>query len=257
LLFAPLVHNAALSLPFAPAHPVRRVAERELDSWRPSPELREATPSRVGEEDSARSFWRGLVTGDLTVLETFSLERYCCAIAEERPSSEPQKPLNERELVLLHRAIQAETQKVLAAGFDLSVPAVSQLLGGALRKLGMHCRVGSTPLPITLAALRYCGAIRLPATQLFRFEHEGARFVAIGVPALDARVLPGLSQAEREVAWLTAVGQNPTQIAELRGTAACTVTNQVASLHKKLAVHGRFELIGSWARLQWGSTDPV
>jgi DNA-binding CsgD family transcriptional regulator len=249
------VQDLAVSFPFTPTHPLRRFAERQLADFRPSLELVEV-PRRSDDDESIRRFWRGLVGGELRVLETFALERYCCAIAEERPA-QARKPLSERELVLLHRAIQAETQKVLAAGFDLSVPAVSQLLSGALRKLGMSCRVGSTPLPVVLVALKYCGAIQLPTTELFRFEHEGSSFVALGLPALDSRVLPDLSPAERQVAWLTAMGQNPTQIAEHRRTAPCTVTNQVAALHKKLAVHGRFELIRRWAWLQWGTVGTV
>ncbi|HEY3500992.1 MAG TPA: LuxR C-terminal-related transcriptional regulator [Polyangiaceae bacterium] len=247
------MQDFAVPAPFISTHPLRRVAELQLADFRSTFELVEA-PRRTDEDDSVRRFWRGLVNGELRVLETFALERYCCAIAEERPL-QARKPLNERELVMLHRAIQAETQKVLAAGFDLSVPAVSQLLSGALRKLGVACRVQSTPLPIVLVGLRYCGTIHLPPTELFRFEHEGGRYVALGLPALDSRFLPDLSPAERQVAWLTAIGQNPTQIAEQRQTAACTVTNQVAALHKKLAVHGRFELIRRWACLQWGSVN--
>jgi DNA-binding CsgD family transcriptional regulator len=244
------VQNLAVPVPLVQAHALRHFAERQLADWRPL-ELIEA-PRRAEEEDSVRRFWRALVAGELRLLETFSVDRYSCAIAEERPAG-ARKPLSERELVLLHRAVQAETQKVLAAGFDLSVPAVSQLLSGALRKLGVSCRVGSTPLPVVLVALKYCESIQLPSAELFRFEHEGKGFLAIGLPSLDTRVLPELSPAEREVAWLTAIGQNPAQIAEARRTAACTVTNQVAALHKKLAVHGRFELIRSWAKLQWGS----
>jgi DNA-binding CsgD family transcriptional regulator len=249
------VQDFAVPVPFTSTHPVRRAAERQLADFRPLLELIEA-PRRAEDDDSIRVFWRGLVTGEQRILETFSLERYCCAISEERPAG-ARKALSERELVLLHRAIQAETQKVLAAGFDLSVPAVSQLLSGSLRKLGCTCRVGSTPLPVVLVALKYCGAIQLPSTELFRFEHEGQNYLALGLPSLDPRVLPDLSPAERQVAWLTAVGQNPVQIAEQRKTAPCTVTNQVAALHKKLAVHGRFELIRRWACLQWGSLGPV
>lgn len=230
-------------------HPLRRVAELKLADFRST--LIDAQ-RRSDDDEAVRRYWRGLVNGELRVLETFSVERYCCAIAEERAPS-ARRPLNERELVMLHRAMQAETQKVLADGFDLSVPAVSQLLSGALRKLGVVCRVQSTPLPIVLVALRYCGAIQLPPTELFRFEYEGGSYWALGLASLDSRFLPDLSPAERQVAWLTVIGQNPTQIAEQRQTAACTVTNQVAALHKKLAVHGRFELIRRWASLQWGN----
>jgi DNA-binding CsgD family transcriptional regulator len=64
-----------------------------------------------------------------------------------------------------------------------------------------------------------------------------------------------LSHAEREVARLTAIGQSPAEVAEQRGTAPCTVTNQLASLHRKLGVRGRFELIRRWAWFQWGNVS--
>ena len=41
---------------------------------------------------------------------------------------------------------------------------VSQVLGGALVKLGLTRRVRSTPLCIVLAALSHCGAIELDST---------------------------------------------------------------------------------------------
>jgi DNA-binding CsgD family transcriptional regulator len=240
---------------FSPAHAVRRVAERELT--RSHLGNTPPTPShKVEEEEPISTFWRALVAGELLVRETFTLERFCCALAEERDiSSEPRRALTEREVILVHRALQSETQKVLAAGFDLSVPAVSQLLSGALRKMGVRCRVGSTPLPLVLTVLRYAHAIQLPRAELVRFEHEGRGYVALGLPALDIDALPALSHAEREVARLTAIGQSPVEVAEQRGTAPCTVTNQLASLHRKLGVRGRFELIRRWAWFQWGNVS--
>ena len=44
------------------------------------------------------------------------------------------------------------------------------------------------------------------------------------------------------------------QIAALRGTAVRTVSNQIATLCRKLAQHGRFELVRYWASLQWGNS---
>jgi DNA-binding CsgD family transcriptional regulator len=159
--------------------------------------------------------------------------------------------LTDREIVLLHRTFQTETQKVLAAGFDLSVAAISQLLGAALQKLGVTCRVGCTPLPIVLAALRYCGVIALPAAYVTIHEDQGRRYVALALPALEASLLPGLSTAEREVAVHHAAGATYGQIAARRITSPRTVANQIASLSKKLDVHGRFDLIRFWADLQW------
>jgi len=254
---------------------VRSVVEEELLHWRaprepsvPAPPLRpveiasrtrlaelapESSPRPVTRNDPAAAFWRSLTNGRLSVVETFMTGGCCCAITEERAEDSRVYALTEREIVLLHRTFQTETQKVLAAGFDLSVAAISQLLGGALQKLGITGRVGCTPLPIVLAALRYCGVVELPAAYVTSLESESRHYVALALPALDPKLLPGLSVAEREVAAHHAAGATYCQIALRRSTSPRTVANQIASLSKKLNVHGRFDLIRYWSGLQWGS----
>jgi DNA-binding CsgD family transcriptional regulator len=213
----------------------------------------ESSPRPVSRRDTVAAFWRSLTNGSLCVVETFLAGGCSCAIAEERAAASNVYSLTDREIVLLHRTFQTETQKVLASGFDLSVAAISQLLGGALQKLGVSGRVGCTPLPIVLAALRYCGVVELPTAYVTTIEHQGRRYVALGLPSLDTSLLPGLSSAEREVALHHAAGATYSQIAVRRATSPRTVANQIASLSKKLAVHGRFDLIRYWSERQWGS----
>jgi DNA-binding CsgD family transcriptional regulator len=254
---------------------VRSVVEEELLQWRaprepslPPPAFSpveiasrirlaelapESSPRPVTRNDPVAAFWRSLTNGSLCVVETFMTGGCCCAITEERARASQVYALTDREIVLLHRTFQTETQKVLAAGFDLSVAAISQLLGGALQKLGITGRVGCTPLPIVLAALRYCGVVKLPTAYVTSLESDGRRYVALALPALDPKLLPGLSSAEREVAMHHAAGATYCQIALRRSTSPRTVANQIASLSKKLNVHGRFDLIRYWSGLQWGS----
>jgi DNA-binding CsgD family transcriptional regulator len=226
--------------------PVEIASRTRLAELVPESSRRPAPPN-----DPVASFWRSLTAGRLGVIETFMAGGCCCVITEERADSAQVYALTDREIVLLHRTFQTETQKVLAAGFDLSVAAISQLLGAALQRLGVTCRVGCTPLPIVLAALRYCGVIALPTAYVTIHEDQGRRYVALALPALDASLLPGLSSAEREVAAHHAAGATYGQIAARRITSPRTVANQIASLSKKLDVHGRFDLIRFWAELQW------
>jgi len=199
----------------------------------------------------ASGFWRALTRGDYVVVETLSDPARCVAVARERFSAS--SALTDRELVLLHRAFQAEQQKNMAFGFDVSMSTVSQVLGGALVKLGVTRRVRSTPLPIVLAALSHCGCIELPAARSSCFQAGPQRYVALTLPSLSTSLLGELTMAEREVAFLVASsGASTAHIAGLRGTSASTVSNQIASLCTKLRVHGRFELILRWAELQWG-----
>jgi DNA-binding CsgD family transcriptional regulator len=215
----------------------------------------ESSPRPVSRRDPVATFWRSLANGSLGVVETFLAGGCSCAITEERAGASSIYALTDREIVLLHRTFQTETQKVLAAGFDLSVAAISQLLGGALQKLGVSGRVGCTPLPIVLAALRYCGVVELPNAYLTTLEHQGRSYVALALPAPDISLLPGLSSAEREVALHHAAGATYGQIAVRRATSPRTVANQIASLSRKLDVHGRFDLIRYWSELQWGKVS--
>jgi DNA-binding NarL/FixJ family response regulator len=95
--------------------------------------------------------------------------------------------------------------------------------------------------------------VELPAAYVTSLESDGRRYVALALPALDPRLLEGLSSAEREVATHHAAGATYCQIALRRSTSPRTVANQIASLSKKLDVHGRFDLIRHWSGLQWGS----
>jgi DNA-binding NarL/FixJ family response regulator len=202
-------------------------------------------------ENHASLFWQRLTSGAYVLVETLSDTGRCAAVACARfnaPSA-----LSDRELVLLHRAFQAEQQKNMAFGFEVSMSTVSQVLGGALVKLGLTRRVRSTPLAIVLAALSHCGVIELPGARSACFQAGAERYIALSLPSLNLDLLGELTAAEREVAFLLAsTGASTAHIATLRHTSASTVSNQIAALCAKLRVHGRFELILRWAELQWG-----
>jgi DNA-binding CsgD family transcriptional regulator len=202
-------------------------------------------------QNDASLFWQRLTTGAYVLVETLSDTARCAAVACERFSVS--SALSDRELVLLHRAFQAEQQKNMAFGFEVSMSTVSQVLGGALVKLGLTRRVRSTPLAIVLAALSHCGVIELPAARSACFQAGNERYIALSLPSLNMDLLGDLTAAEREVAFLLASsGASTAHIATLRRTSASTVSNQIAALCAKLRVHGRFELILRWAELQWG-----
>jgi DNA-binding CsgD family transcriptional regulator len=218
--------------------------------------IRDASPppesaQRPGNAKPASVFWRGLTSGDFVLVEAVSDDSGCTATARERFGADS-SALTDRELLLLHRAFQAEPQKNLAFGFDVSTSTVSQDLRSALTKLGLGRRVRSTPLAVVLAALNHCGAIDLPGVR-FTCVHRGEqRHVVLGLPNLNMDLLGELTVAERKVALLLATGATTAQIAAQRGTSLSTVSNQIAALGGKLRVRGRFELISNWAERQWG-----
>jgi DNA-binding NarL/FixJ family response regulator len=228
-----------------------RFAQYEPPSYTRSADRPPDSARRLVGAAPASIFWQSLTSGNFVVIETLTDETRCIALARERLSAES-NALSDRELVLLHRAFQAELQKNLAFGFDLSMSTVSQVLSSALTKLGVGGRMRSAPLPVVLAALKHCGVIELPAVRFASFHRGGQSHIAIGLPALDTELLTELSLAERRVARLLASGATSAEIAAQRGTSPCTVSNQMATLCRKLHVRGRFELILRWAELQWG-----
>lgn len=200
------------------------------------------------------SFWKSLCAGTLIVKETSSNEEACEAVAQERePELRSPFVLNEQELILLHRVLQGEPQKNLALDFDRSPAGISQLLGVAYAKMGFEGRVVMAPLAIVLCALQHFNALSVPGVRLQRFDRDRRSHVSLTLPALDRNVLTSLSQCERDVAALVAVGATYRQIANFRDRSARTIANQVAAVFRKLGVRGRFDLIRKWASFQWGS----
>ncbi|MBS2011516.1 MAG: helix-turn-helix transcriptional regulator [Deltaproteobacteria bacterium] len=79
-----------------------------------------------------------------------------------------------------------------------------------------------------------------PPASLVAYELEPGR--VLFVHALDVPSVEGLSAAEQEVLALVLDGHDTRAIAEARGTASRTTSNQVASIFKKLGVRSRAEL---------------
>ncbi len=65
----------------------------------------------------------------------------------------------------------------------------------------------------------------------------------VGFCAPPARLPPGLTEAEQQVALEVYDGATNAQIASRRGTSVATVANQLDSIYRKLNVGSRVELI--------------
>jgi DNA-binding NarL/FixJ family response regulator len=130
--------------------------------------------------------------------------------------------------------------KAVASDLGRSGAAVSYVLAGAMRKLRLECLselvafFSSWPEDVTVHALG-----------------EGEERVVVVSYRLPPLSLPRcLSNAERRVVEGLVEGRSYKAIAHTHGIALRTVANHVASVHEKLAVHSRLELV---AVLQRGS----
>jgi DNA-binding CsgD family transcriptional regulator len=89
--------------------------------------------------------------------------------------------------------------------------------------------------------------------RLNAFRWQSHDYVVLSYPLPPSPATPDalerlLSPAERQVASLLLIGRSYATIARIRGTAARTVANQVASAFRKLGVRSRFELAARLTR---------
>ena len=81
---------------------------------------------------------------------------------------------------------------------------------------------------------------RRRGAEVTEFEYADGTFAVVSVP--HAAPAGALTDAEREVAALIADGRSNAEIARARGTSRNTVSNQIASILRKLGVGSRVEV---------------
>ena len=81
---------------------------------------------------------------------------------------------------------------------------------------------------------------------------DGEELMVISVPIHPEAAPETLSDGERDVLRMMLEGKKNADIARARGTAVRTVTNQVASIYRKLRIGSRSEL-AAWAARVWAT----
>lgn len=83
---------------------------------------------------------------------------------------------------------------------------------------------------------------------------EGEEVFVLAVPLCETRYPEGTTEAEREIIDFLLDGNTPQEIAQLRGSAARTVTTQLAEIYRKAGVGSSRQLAafttgvdGPWA----------
>jgi DNA-binding NarL/FixJ family response regulator len=172
--------------------------------------------------------WPALIAGRWSLLDTFMAGGTRHVVAgknPERGGSLRALPPRERDVVEL--ALTGRSGKWIAFELQLSESTVARTLRTALRRLGVTDSADLVGLKNAL------------------FEPIG------GVPGMElaitrltpAATSPGLSDAERAVVTGILGGKRIAAIARERGTSPRTVSNQLASVYKKLGVSSRREVI--------------
>src|SRR5262245_4550982 len=199
---------------------------------------REALRLAVLAQDRARAghrsvdqqpLWHELLAGRWSLLDAFTTAGLRYLIAYRNPEGGVSlRALQARERAVLELALAGHSGKWIAFEPRLSESTVARTLRTALRRIGA---TDTAPLV---------------GVQHAMFEPlEG---VVPGVDLAIARLTPatasaGLSDAERAVVTGILGGKRIAAIARERGTSPRTVSNQIASVYKKLGVSSRREVI--------------
>ena len=230
----------ALSVPAVePASPAAWIAGESPSSA--SAESPGATPrqmlrcmvlaqDRIGTRpcSGTQSLWQALLAGRWSLLDTFTTAGTRYVVACKNPDDGATlRALHARERAVLELALAGRSGKWIAFELLLSESTVTRTLRNALR------RIGATD------------SAELVGVRTAQFEPvAGMHGVDLAMARLTpAATSPGLSDAERAVVTGILGGKRIAAIARERGTSPRTVSNQLASVYKKLGVSSRREVI--------------
>jgi DNA-binding NarL/FixJ family response regulator len=175
-----------------------------------------------------QSLWQALLAGRWSVLDTFMAGGTRYVVACKNPDDGAMlRALHARERAVLELALAGRSGKWTAFELQLSESTVTRTLRTALRRLGV---ADSTELV----------GIRTAQFESIAGMHGVDLAMARLTPAVAS---PDLSDAERAVVTGILGGKRIAAIARERGTSPRTVSNQLASVYKKLGVSSRREVI--------------
>jgi DNA-binding NarL/FixJ family response regulator len=183
---------------------------------------------RTGDGSVGQALWPELLAGRWSLLDAFTSAGTRYLVAYKNPEGATLRTLHERERAVLELALAGHSGKWIAFELGLSESTVARTLRTALR------RIGATD---TAPLVGVHSALFAPL--------DG---VAPGIDLQVARLTPattsvGLSDAERAVVTGILGGKRIAAIARERGTSPRTVSNQIASVYKKLGVSSRREVL--------------
>jgi DNA-binding NarL/FixJ family response regulator len=176
------------------------------------------------------ALWQQFVAGRWSLLDAFAADGARYVIACKTPQYDAAlRALPEREHAVLESALAGRSGKWIALELGLSESTVARTLRMALRRLGV----------VDTIALR---GVRNAVFEPLEDLAVGVDLAIARLPAV-ATAAAALSDAERAVVTGILGGKRVATIARERGTSPRTVSNQIASVYKKLGVSSRREAV--------------
>lgn len=193
-----------------------------------------------GETFPAASLWRDLVDGRVRAVDVFCADDRCYLLVREAGDVERRPP--QSMVRALKPILLGSLQKTVA--FDLGVAASTVTLrtSACMKLMGFECRAVRAPALLVLAA--YADATNSSVGCITAsFTAGAARYRVVSASRPEPAKRSGLSAAEVDVACQLVDGFTREEIAAARRRSVRTVTNQVASIYRKLRVGNRSDLV--------------
>lgn len=188
------------------------------------------------------SLWRDLSGGAARV--TRSCIRDGQVLMElSLPASESASQERDPDLTLFRQFLENPLQKALAFDENLSAGTIGQHLKQSLVSLGVAVAPSRTPLLLVLAARAAARGRNIDGLLSDERRADGALFRTYVLHSPEAWLRRLLSPRQTHIALLRIEGLTHAAIAERCRISIRTVANHVASIHEKLHVNGRLELL--------------
>ena len=191
-------------------------------------------PARLG----LRDLWRGLLAGRYFVSGSAYAGECAFVTIEERV---PATALDGIDAACVERALKGERQKTLALELGVSASRITMRSGAVLAAIGLERSLSRVSILLVMA-VHAAGGMTFPEARVDSLPTGDEKRFLVSVENPARALRRHLSPAEFAVARLTIEGRTHEEIVWDRKTASRTVSNQLASIFRKLRVSGRREL---------------
>ncbi len=184
--------------------------------------------------------WEQLVEARVRFRSTLWGNDRCVVVFHESRSNVRQFSLTDRELFVLQKTLEGDSQKQIACGQNLSPSTIGASLKSALLKMGFPSQRHTAPIAALILSHEFPHPVtgRPPV-----YSVANGEFILAATHQVDWSRVPTLTNSEVDITRLLVQGKPNQEIARLRSTSLHTVENQVASLLRKAGARNRFDLL--------------
>jgi DNA-binding CsgD family transcriptional regulator len=186
------------------------------------------------------NLWDDLINGRARSVDTFD-EGDCCYVILRVSGETELRPLS-RMIDALRPILLGTMQKTIAIDQRRAASTITTLASACMKRMGFDGKATRPPPILAMAAHASVTNSPIPSYAA-SFQIHSSTFRIVWATRPEPPASSGLSRAELDVMDRLLAGLTTREIAVLRRRSARTVTNQVASIYRKLRVGNRTGLV--------------